>query len=102
MGREGHNNMRICSLYELKNKEVVNITDGCRLGFVSDAEIDLDSGRVISLLIPSEGKLFSLGKCTPIRVLWCDIEKIGGDIILVRRAEAIPQKCKDGGCESCK
>ena len=87
--------LRICSFCELKNKEVVSICDGCRLGFVSDVEIDLDCGRVISLIVPREAKLFSLSKCDPVRILWCDIEKIGSDIILVRRNEAIPQHCKE-------
>ena len=87
--------MRICSLSELKNKEVVNITDGCRLGYVSDVEIDLDCGRVVSIIVPNEVKFFSLGKCTPIRIHWCDIEKIGADIILVRCAEVIPPRCED-------
>lgn len=87
--------MRICSLSELKNKEVVNICDGRRLGFVCDAEIDVECGRVVSLIMPSEGKLLSFTKCPPVRVLWCDIERIGDDVILVRRAEAIPQKCRD-------
>lgn len=87
--------MRICSLSELKNKEVVNIMDGCRLGYVSDVEIDLDCGRVVSLIVPSEVKLFSFGKCATIRILWCDIEKIGADIILVRCVEAIPPRCKE-------
>ena len=91
--------MRICSLSELKNKEVVNITDGCRLGFVSDVEIDLECGRVVSLIVPSDGKLFSFGKCAPVRVLWCDIEKIGADIILVRCAQSIPPRCDDKKCE---
>ncbi len=91
--------LRICSLCELKNKEVVNICDGCRLGFVSDVEIDLDCGRVVSLLVPADTKLFSFGKCAPVRILWCDIEKIGADIILVRRAEAIPPRCDDKKCE---
>ena len=87
--------LRICSLSELKNKEVVNICDGCRLGFVSDAEIDLDCGRVVSLIVPSDAKLFSFGKCSSIRILWCDIEKIGADIILVRHVQAIPPQCDD-------
>ena len=90
--------MRICSLCELKNKEVVNICDGCRLGFVSDVEIDLDCGRVVSIIVPPEGKLFSFTKCSPLRVLWCDIEKIGADIILVRRADTIAEHCSDKKC----
>lgn len=85
--------MRICSFSELKNKEVVNVCDGKRLGYVTDAEIDVECGRVISLIMPSESRLFSLSRCEPVRVLWCDIECIGDDVILVRRAEAIPPKC---------
>ena len=92
--------MRIVSLCELKNKEVVNICDGRRLGFVSDIEIDIECGRVVSLIMPSEGKMFSLSRCDPVRVLWCDIEKIGDDVILIRRAEAIPKKC--GGKDRCE
>lgn len=31
---------------DLQCKEVVNITDGCRLGYVSDVEIDILTGKV--------------------------------------------------------
>lgn len=89
--------MRLCSFTDLKNKEVINICDGCRLGFVCDAEIDLDSGRILSLLLPPRGKLFSLSKCDPIRVLWCDIERIGDDVILVKRADVVA-RCGECAC----
>ena len=92
--------MRICTFTDIKNKEVINVCDGCRLGFVCDAEIDLESGRIISLLLPSRGKLLSLSRCDPVRVLWCDIERIGDDVILVRRAEITP-RCNNDGC-GCK
>jgi len=91
--------MRVCSLCELKNKEVVNICDGRRLGYIIDAEIDLDCGRVVSLIIPSEGKILSFSKCEPVRVLWCDIEKIGDDVILVRADETLGVRCADKKCE---
>lgn len=39
-------------LATLKCKEVVNICDGCRLGYVCDVELDLISGRIIALLLP--------------------------------------------------
>lgn len=91
--------MRICSFSDLKNKEVVNICDGRRLGFVNDAEIDIECGRLISLIMPSESKIFSFSRCDPVRVLWCDIERIGDDVILVRRAEQIPSRCKEKKCD---
>ncbi len=51
--------MRICTIGDLRNKEVINLCDGRRLGFVCDAEVDLDNGRIISILVPPEGKLFT-------------------------------------------
>ncbi len=93
--------MRICSFSELKNKEVVNICDGRRLGYVCDAELDVECGRVVSLIMPSEGRLLTFSKCPPVRVLWCDIERIGDDVILVRRAEAIPPKCRGKEQDGC-
>ena len=79
--------MRICSVCELKNKEVINICDGSKLGFVCDVELDLDCGRVIALIVPGCMKLFDFGKPEFSRILWCDIERIGDDVILVRRQE---------------
>ena len=90
--------MRICTFSEIKNKEVINVCDGRRLGFVCDLETDVECGRIISILMPPEGKLLSFSKCDPIRVLWCDIEQIGDDVILVRRPEPIPNKCGDKSC----
>ena len=46
-------------LFELGCKEVVCLSDGARLGFVRDAEIDLETGRVTALIIP--GRLRWLG-----------------------------------------
>ena len=34
-------------LTELRYREVINISDGTRLGFVSDAILDLTGGRVL-------------------------------------------------------
>ena len=69
---------------DLKQKEVVNISDGRRLGFVSDVEIDLDDGRIDALVIPGSGRLFGLmGKDNEFIIPWEKIKKIGEDIILV-------------------
>ena len=45
---------------ELKYKEVVNIADGGRFGFVGDVEIDIQDGRVRALLIPGRLRMFGL------------------------------------------
>ena len=50
-------------LATLKCKEVVNICDGCRLGYVCDVELDLISGRIIALLLPVDVELAKV--CVP-------------------------------------
>lgn len=89
--------MRICSVCELKNKEVINLCDGTRLGYVADVEIDLDCGTVISILVPGDARLFNFGRCELLRILWCDIERIGDDVILVRKQLLVGECSCDRG-----
>jgi len=73
-----------CCINDLRDKEVINISDGRKLGFVDDVEVDVVSGRLVSIVVPCDGKLFSLGKAKKFIILWDSIEKIGDDTILVR------------------
>ena len=41
-----------CRMVELRYKEVINICDGCRLGFVGDVEVLIPEGRVTALIVP--------------------------------------------------
>ncbi len=69
---------------DFKQKEVVNISDGRRLGFVCDVEIDLEEGKVEAIVLPGVGRLFGLlGKESEFIIPWDKIVKIGEDIILV-------------------
>lgn len=73
-----------CSLNELKTKEVINVSDGARLGFVSDVLIDLETGNLTALLVPGAYRLMGfLGKEDDIVIRWEKIKKIGDDIIIV-------------------
>lgn len=73
-----------CSLNELKTKEVINVSDGARLGFVSDVLIDLETGNLTALLVPGAYRLMGfLGKEEDIVIRWEKIKKIGDDIIIV-------------------
>ena len=38
-----------CRMRDLRCKEVINISDGCRLGFVSDVDIRIPEGQVIAI-----------------------------------------------------
>lgn len=72
-----------CTFSALRDKEVINTADGCRLGYVCDLEIDPICGQIIALLIPGKGGLLRPGKCREIRIPWNCIVRIGDDLILV-------------------
>ena len=69
---------------ELRRKEVINLRDGARLGAVCDLEVDLCSGTVCSIVVPGPPKMWGLLKSDEELVIpFCEINKIGDDVILV-------------------
>ena len=71
-------------LSEMREKEVINIRNGAKIGLIYDFEIDLQNGRVIAIVIPGPGKILGIfGKNNDLIVQWNDIIRIGTDAILV-------------------
>ncbi len=69
---------------ELRLHDVINVIDGKRLGMIQDIDIDLETGRVKSIILPSNNRIFSfLAKNEEVIVPWEKIVKIGVDVILV-------------------
>jgi YlmC/YmxH family sporulation protein len=68
---------------DFKYKEVINLTDGERLGFVYDLEIDLTSGNILKVIVPGRDKKSIFSKSKGLKIPWSSIKKIGDDIILV-------------------
>ncbi|NLM49990.1 MAG: YlmC/YmxH family sporulation protein, partial [Clostridiaceae bacterium] len=65
-----------------------NIKDGRRLGFVTDVELNLESGRIDSIVVPGPARLLGFfGQSEDIVIPWDKIHKIGDDIILVEYDE---------------
>ncbi len=74
----------VCRLGELKNKEVINIRNGCRLGYADDVEFDNCTAKICKLIIYGKPRFFGLlGREEDMCVNWGDIEVIGQDTILV-------------------
>ena len=45
---------------DFKHKEVINIKDGKRLGYVQDVCADLDSGMITSIIVPGSSKIINI------------------------------------------
>lgn len=75
-------------LSDIRDKEVINLVNGQRMGYISDFEIDIVKGSIVGVVIPGEGKVVSLfTKVNDILIDWNKIIKIGNDIILVNLKE---------------
>lgn len=69
---------------DFKRKEVINIKDAKRLGFVQDVTADFQTGTIKEIIVPGNNKflsLFSTGE--ELTIPWTSIKAIGEDIILV-------------------
>ena len=69
---------------DFKHKEVVNITDGKRLGYVQDVCADLETGVITSIIVPGSNKIINIfSSNNDIVIPWQNIKCIGDDLILV-------------------
>ena len=69
---------------DFKHKEVINIKDGKRLGYVQDVTADFKTGTITNIIVPGNTKFFNLFSTnTELTIPWESIKVIGDDIILV-------------------
>ena len=74
----------IARITDMHDKEVINICDGTRLGFVDDLEVDTCTAQITALVICGRRRWFGVfGKEPDIVIQWKDIEVIGDETILV-------------------
>ena len=89
-----------CTISDFRDKEVINVCDGRRLGFVIDVEFDIVCGQILSIVLPGQrGGILGLGRCEDICIEWNKIQRIGDDIILVDIGPVIPScdcDCRSG------
>ena len=69
---------------DFKHKEVININNGNRLGYVQDVCADLETGMITSIIVPGSNKIMSFfNQNNDIVIPWQNIKCIGDDLILV-------------------
>jgi YlmC/YmxH family sporulation protein len=70
---------------EFQIKDVVNVSDGKKLGNIGDIEINLTTGKIEAVIVTGNGKVLGFfGREEDIIIPWKNIIKIGQDVILVR------------------
>ena len=77
---------------DLHCKEVICVTDGRRLGYITDARIELPEGNILAIIVPGPCRFLGLlGRRDDFVIPWGCIRRIGPDIILV---DANPNDCR--------
>jgi len=83
----------ICRIAELQYKEVIDISDGTRYGFVEDVELDPDRGAIESIVVGGRSRLFGLlGREEDMVFPWAAVRRVGEDTVLVEGGEKRPPR----------
>ncbi len=69
-------------LSDLQHKDIINITDGKKIGNIIDAKFNIINGNIEKLIVEPSKSLFSL-KNTSLEIDFNKIKKIGEDVILI-------------------
>ena len=79
-------------LTDLQCKEVICISDGRRLGFITDVLLEIPEGKIRAIVVPGPSKFLGvLGRHDDYIVSWDCICRIGPDIVLV---DTKPEDCR--------
>ena len=77
---------------QLQCKEVICVSDGRRLGFISDVLVEVPEGQIVAIIVPGPCRFFGLlGRQDDFRIPWGCIRRIGPDIVLV---DIRPEDCR--------
>lgn len=70
------------SINAMRTMEIINVSNGEKVGFIRDIKIDCEEQRIISIIIPGESKGW-FSKTDDLEIPWESITKVGIDVILV-------------------
>ena len=86
-----------CLIEDFQNKDVISIENGNKIGYVSDVEADVCSGKISAIIVCGVQNGFSLKRPESFRVEWCDIVVIGEETILVKNVSCCQPKTRTNG-----
>ena len=69
---------------DMRDKEVININDGAKVGFICDLEVETKTAEITALIIYGKLRLFGLlGREEDMVIPWENVKLIGDDTVLV-------------------
>jgi len=69
---------------DLRNKDIVSLKDGRKLGPVCDIELDLTAGKVLAIVLPGTNTVWGrFSRRSDVIVPWSGIYRLGVDTVLV-------------------
>ena len=89
--------MQRCNSEDFREKEVVNVCDGKKLGCVAEVEFNVCDGKLTAIVVPLESGFLGLGAKERLVIPWEKIVRIGEDVILVNAEGLLPLPCKKKG-----
>ena len=73
-----------CRIADFRNKEVINVRDGLRMGYVCDIMVNVETGEITAIMVPGEYRFFGIfGREDNYIIPWNSIRRVGDDIIIV-------------------
>lgn len=73
-----------CRVGDMRDKEVINVRNGMRIGFVGDIELNPQDARMTAVVVYGKSRFFGvLGHEEDVIIPWKDIKLIGDDTVLV-------------------
>jgi YlmC/YmxH family sporulation protein len=69
---------------ELASKEIINLSNGSRLGPLGDTDLEIDpkNGEIHTILVPPRGR-FGRQVHQPTVIPWTSIRRIGPEVMIV-------------------
>lgn len=70
------------SYNDLKTKEIINLSNGAKMGHIIDLIFDSEKGRILGFIVPGEKRFFK--KNEDVFIPLEKVRRVGDDVILVR------------------
>lgn len=79
---------------ELSSKDIINLTNGGKLGSLGDSDLVLDpeSGAIQAIIVPQRGRL---NRGQKIEIPWAAIRRVGPEVMIVDMAD-VPKIATSG------